>query len=160
MTRTLTLAALAFTLVLPALAAGPMGQGPMMQAEQGPGTMHGMCAMGSARHVEGSLAFLKTELKIAAAQTAAWDAFATAFREAKGGGGQMPMMMPNGMMGGGKPAQPLPERMALHRQIMEAHLAQMAKLQPAVEKLYSALSAEQKRTADEIMPMSLMCRMM
>jgi hypothetical protein len=156
MKKATTLAILALAFAIPAIGA-PMGQGPMMQGQQGM-MMRGMCGMGS--HVEGSLAYLKTELKITGAQTAPWDAFAAAFREAKGQGGQMEMMMPDGMMMGPKNAPPLPERMARHRAMMEAHLAQMAKMQPAVEKLYGALSPEQKRTADEIMPMFVMCRMM
>ena len=158
MNRSIALTLTAVALALPAIGA-PMGKSPSMQGQSS--MMHSMCAVGSAKRVEGSLAYLKTELKITAAQTAAWDGFAAAYREAKGHGDAMPMMMgAEGMMGGAPRAQPLPERMAQHRSMMEAHLAQMAKLQPAVEKLYGALDAEQKRTADEIVPMFLMCRMM
>ena len=158
MKTTTALTVLSLALAAPVVGA-PMGpgstmQGPMMQGQM----MHGMCGMGT--HVEGSLAYLKTELKITASQMSAWDGFAVAYREAKGQGGQMEMMMPQGMMTGHKNVQPLPERMAHHRAMMEAHLAQMAKLQPAVVKLYGALEPEQKRTADDIMPMFLMCRVM
>ena len=164
--KTLTCAALLLALALPAFADPPsgrgpmMGQGPMMGDDRsGMGMMRGMCPMGMGQHTEGALAFLKVELKIASAQTAAWDAFAAAYREAKGHGGQMPMM-PGGMMGGGKAAQPLPERMALHAKMMEDHLAQMKKIQAPVTQLYAALGTDQKRAADELLPMFMMCRMM
>ena len=159
-TTTVASFALALALALAATAsAAPMGgQGPMMQGQPGMMMQGGMCGMGS--RVEGSLAYLKTELKITSAQTAAWDAFATTFRDAKGQGGQMQTMMPDGMLMGPKNAVPLPERLERHRAMMETHLAQMTKLQPTVEKLYGALGPEQKRTADEIMPGFLMCRMM
>lgn len=155
--KTTPIAILAFVIATTASAA-PMGQGPMMQGQPGMMMQGGMCGMGS--RVEGSLAYLKAELKITSAQTAAWDTFAAAFRDAKGQGGQMQTMMPDGMMMGPKNAVPLPERLERHRAMMETHLAQMTKLQPAVEKLYAALGTEQKRTADEIMPGFLMCRMM
>ncbi len=134
-----------------------MGPGQMMGEDRpGMGMMGGGMGMCSARHSEGMLSFLKTELKIAPAQEKTWDAFAAAYREAKGG--PMPMM-PGGMMGGGK-AQPLPERMAQHEQMMEARLGVMKKMHAAITPLYASLSAEQKRTADEILPMGMMCRMM
>jgi hypothetical protein len=150
-----TLACAAFLLVLaaPALAAPPprhgpmMGQGPMMGDDHaGMSMMRGMCPMGMGQHIEGTLAFLKTELKITPAQNAAWEAFATAYRGTKGHGGSMPMM-PGGMM-------------ALHAKMMEEHLAQMKKMQAPLNQLYAALSADQKRTADELLPMFMMHRMM
>lgn len=157
--KTLACAALLVTLAAPALAGPPGHQGPMMGDDHGMGMMRGMCPMGMGQHTEGALAFLKTELKITPAQNAAWEAFAAAYRQAKGHGGQMPMM-PGGMMAGGKGMQPLPDRMAQHGKMMEDHLAQMKKMQGPVTQLYAALNAEQKRTADELMPMFVMCRMM
>jgi hypothetical protein len=165
--RTLAVAATLFALALPVYAAPPsghgpgMGQGPMMGADRGGmGMMGGMCAMGMGRHTEGALAYLKAELKITPAQAGAWDAFAAAYRDAKGQGGRMPMMPGGMMMGGGKGGQPFPERMGQHAKMMEAHLAEMKKLQAPLSQLYAMLSADQKRTADEIFPMMLMCRMM
>lgn len=164
--KSLVCAAVLVTLALPALADPPsrpgpmMGQGQMMGDERsGMGMMRGMCPMGMGQHTEGALAFLKTELKITPAQTTAFDAFAAAYRETKAHGGQMPMM-PGGMMAGGKTGQPLPERMAQHIQMMEEHLAQMKKIQTPAAQLYAALGADQKRTADELLPMLMMCRMM
>jgi LTXXQ motif family protein len=152
-------AAILLALAAPALAAPPSGHGPMMADDRSSmGMMRGMCPMGMGRHTEGALAFLKTELKITPAQTAAWDAFAAAYRDSKGHGGQMPMM-PGGMMNGGK-ALPMPERMAQHAKMMEGHLAQLKKMQGSVSQLYASLTTEQKRMADELLPMFMMHRMM
>jgi hypothetical protein len=159
--KTFAGAALLLALSVPVLAAPPgpmMGQGP---GEGRMGMMQGMCPMGMGQRTEGALAFLKTELKIASSQTSAWEAFATAYRDAKAHRGPMPMMRDGMMMGpGAGPAKPLPERMAQHLAMMEGHLAQMKKLQPAVAQLYAALTADQRKTADEVVPMFLMCRMM
>jgi hypothetical protein len=159
--KTLAVAAVLLMLSAPVLAAPP---GPMMGGEgrMGMGMMQGMCPMGMGQRTEGALAFIRTELKITQAQTSAWDAFAAAYRAHKAQRGSMPMMRDGGMMmgPGAGPAKPLPERMSQHLAIMEEHLAQMKKLQPAVAQLYGGLGADQKKTADELMPMFLMCRMM
>jgi hypothetical protein len=151
---------LAFSATVVAAQPGPMmggGHGPM---GMGGGMMQGMCPVSMSQRTEGALAYMKTELKISAAQTAAWDAFAAAYREHAGQRGSMPMMR-DGMMGpGAGPAKPLPERMSQHLAMMEQRIAHMKKLQPAVAQLYGALSADQKKTADEVVPMFLMCRMM
>ena len=158
--KMLSCAALLLALALPALAE-TAGHGPEAgEGRPGMGMMHGMCPMmGMHQRTEGALAFLKTELKITPAQTAAWDTLAAAYREAKGKTGQMPMMQ-GGKMGGGKAAQPLPERMAQHAKMMEDHLARMTKMQAPVTQLYAVLGTDQKRTADELLPMFMMCRMM
>jgi hypothetical protein len=164
--KTLACAALLLTLAVPAFAApserpGPMmGQGSMMGDDRGMGMMRGMCPMGMGQHTDGVLAFLKTELRITPAQNAAWEAFGAAYRETKGHGGQMPMMPGGMMMGGGTDKQSMPDRMAQHAKMMEDHLAQMKKMQGPVTQLYAALNTEQKRTADELLPRFMMCRMM
>lgn len=63
-------------------------------------------------------------------------------------------------MGAERASQPLPERMAQHTKMIENRLARMKKMQAAVAQLYSCLGADQKRTADELLPMVMMCRMM
>lgn len=152
----MTVLALALTASV-AAQPGMMGQGPMMGEDRpGMGMMGGGMGMCSARRSEGMLAFLKTELKITPAQEKTWDAFAAAYRAAKGG--PMPMM-PGGMTGTGK-AQPLPERMAQHEQMMEARLDAMKKMHAVISPLYASLSTDQRRAADEILPMGMMCRMM
>jgi hypothetical protein len=131
-----------------------MGMMRMMMGDQGMG-MSGMRMMAMmAGHVEGRLAFLKTELKITDAQMPLWNAFAEAVRaNAKA----MEQMMQGGMMGTGQSAS-LPEKLAMREKMMAAHLDALRKLKTAVDPLYAAFSEEQKKTADEIMltPMGMM----
>ena len=115
-----------------------MGMMRMMMGQDGMGMMAG--------HVEGRLAFLKTELKITDAQLPLWNAVADAFRaNAK----SMGEMMSGGMMGSSQTAT-LPEKLALHEKMMTAHLEGLRRLKTAVDPLYAALSPEQKKTADEL----------
>lgn len=116
------------------------------------GGMSMMVAM--AGHVEGRLAFLKTELKITDAQTPMWNAFAQAVRDnAKA----MEAMMQGGMMGMSQSAK-LPDKLEMREKMMATHLDALRKLKTAVDPLYAAFSDEQKKTADEIMltPMGMM----
>lgn len=62
--------------------------------------------------------------------------------------------MGEGMMGGGMMAEggrgaamakPLPERLAMHTQMMERHLGTAKKLQLAVQPLYTQLDAKQRK---------------
>ena len=114
----------------------------------------GMSMMGAmARHVEGRLAFLKTELKITDAQLPLWNAVADAMRaNAKTMGD-----MAGGMMGGSQTAT-LPDKLAMREKMMTAHLEALRKFKAAVDPLYAALSDEQKKTADELLigPMGMM----
>jgi hypothetical protein len=161
---------LATVLTLPAVAAPHEGMmrhpmpGMGMMMEQGMGGGEHLChIVGSGHHNDGTLAFLKAELNITAAQQSAWDAFATAYRggdhamhdegddasadEHKGGGmGKHDM-------------QPLPERMEMHEHMMEARLGEMKRMHAAVAVLYAALNGEQKSLADELVPAFMMCRM-
>jgi hypothetical protein len=124
-----------------------MGQGGMMRMMM-EGGMGGMMA----RHAEGRIAFLKTELKVTDAQLPLWTAVAEAIRaNAKS---HMGMMGGMGMEQGGK----LPDRLAAHEKMMTAHLEALRRFKSAVEPLYAALSDEQKKTADEILmgPMGAM----
>jgi hypothetical protein len=119
-------------------AGGMMGMMRMMMGQDSMGMMAG--------HVEGRLAFLKTELKITDAQLPLWNAVADAIRaNAK----SMSEMMSGGMMGGSQTAT-LPEKLALHEKMMTAHLEGLRRLKTAVDPLYAALSPEQKKTADEL----------
>jgi len=114
----------------------------------------GMSMMGAmARHVEGRLAFLKTELKITDAQLPLWNAVADAMRaNAKTMGD-----MAGGMMGGSDTAT-LPDKLAVREKMMSAHLEALRKFKAVVDPLYAALSDEQKETADELLigPMGMM----
>jgi hypothetical protein len=138
---------------------GTMGGGGMMGMMGGPGMMPMMAMMGArhGEHVEGRLAFLKTELKITEAEMPQWNAFADAVRaNAKSVTGMRESMAARGA------AKTLPDRLALAKSVMSAHLEALDKTTEALTKLYDVLSAEQKKTADEIvigpmgMPMGMM----
>ena len=112
---------------------------------------------GIAGHVEGRIAFLKAELKITDAQQPLWNTVADAMRaNAK----SMPGIA-NGMSTMGSAAT-LPERLAAHETMMAAHLDRLRKFKAAVEPLYAALAADQKKTADTLMigPMGMGMGMM
>jgi hypothetical protein len=129
---------------------------PGMMRMMGQDGMGGMGMM--AGHVEGRLAFLKTELKITDVQLPLWNAVADAIRaNAK----SMSEMMSGGMMGSSQTAT-LPEKLALREKMMTAHLEALRKFKAPVDPLYAALSPEQKRTADELLmgPMGMMGMMM
>lgn len=129
---------------MPMMGRGMMGQGMMGQGGMGMGMMGPM--MG-AHHIEGRIAFLKTEIKITAAQLQLWDAVADAMRaNAKSMTGLAGGMMP---MGG---AASLPDRLAAREKLLSGRLDALRKYKAAAEPLYAALSDEQKKTADELMP--------
>jgi hypothetical protein len=145
---------------------GRMGQGMMMNCP-----MSGM--MGGAHdYVEGRIAFLKAELHITSAQEKAWSDYANELRSVResaparmgqmmGQTGQMGQMMQGDgmqgamgrgmMMGGGGDRQPAPDALKARIDAMEGRLANLKKLQAATAKLYSALSDEQKATADDLL---------
>ena len=120
----------------------------MMAGQDG---MSGMPMM--AGHLEGRLAFLKTELKITDAQLPLWNAVADTMRaSAKSMGG-----MSGAMMGSARTGT-LPEKLALREKMMTAHLESLRKFKMAIDPLYAAFSDEQKKTADELLigPMGMM----
>jgi hypothetical protein len=131
--------------------AGDMPMMRMMRMMMGQDGMGGMAMM--AGHVEGRLAFLKTELKITDAQLPLWNAVSDAIRaNAKTMGA-----MSDGMMGSAQSAT-LPEKLALREKMMTGHLEALHRLKAAVDPLYAVLSDEQKKTADELLmgPMGMM----
>jgi len=113
-----------------------------------------MCHMG--QHVDGRLAYLKAELKITEAQTPQWNAYADAVRAAAQKMAQHCAMMKE--HGGAMMSADLPERLNMMEQHMTMRLDSMRATKAAVEALYSVLSHEQKKTANEIMkgPMGMM----
>jgi hypothetical protein len=137
---------------------GASGGMSMMGGQQMGGMpMMGMMQMmmgGMAGHVEGRIAFYKTELKITDAEMPLWNAVADAMRaSAKDTAAMMPMMQ--SMM---QPSGTVPEKLAAREKAMTAHLEALRKLKAAVEPLYAALSDDQKKTADQLMvgPMGMM----
>lgn len=138
---------------------GASGGMPMMGGQQTGGMpMMGMMRMmmgqgGMAGHVEGRIAFLKTELKITDAQMPLWDAVADAIRAAPKGMSamqNMSMMQPQ--------SNTLPEKLAAREKAMTAHLEAFRKFKAAVEPLYAALNDDQKKTADQLLvsPIAMM----
>lgn len=169
-----TLAAMAVIVgltVAPALAADDQHHpaGPAAGRDMPHGAMSGMSGgmpgmMGSGGgmmmrmmqgHVEGRLAFLKTELKITDAQLPLWNAVAEAIRANAKSGTEMMEGMAGAMMGQGAN---LPARLAAREKMMTARLEALRKLKSAVDPLYAALSDDQKKTADELLmsPMGMM----
>lgn len=129
-----------------------MGGGDMMAM------MSMMGAGSSAGHIEGRLAFVKTELNIADSQTSQWDAFAEAVRA----NFKSMTDMRQSMMSRQKTAQPLPQRLALEDKAATANLAGLKKVEESLDKLYGVLTEDQRKIADGIvigpmgMPMGMM----
>jgi LTXXQ motif family protein len=129
---------------------GPDGSSmPMMQ-----GGSHGGMGrmMGMAQHVEGRIAFLRTELKITDDQAPQWNAFAEALRA-----NARRMTEMHGMMGQG--ASPsAPERFDRMEKMMAGMLEAVRSTKAALAPLYAVLSDEQKKTADTLLqgPMGMM----
>jgi hypothetical protein len=125
----------------------------MPEAEGGMPMMmsQGSMAMMS-EHIEGRLAFLKTELKITDAQLPLWNAFAQAMRD----NATAMQAMPHAM--GMSKAATLPDKLAERETMLTAHIEAVRKLKAAADPLYAALNPDQKKTADEIMlgPMGMM----
>lgn len=115
-----------------------------------PGGMRGMMdptSMGEmvAERTEGRLAFIKAELAITEAQSPVWNAYADAVRaEAK----RRPQRMP---MAQAVPAMTWVDRLTRQEQDLEQRLESLRRLKGASSALYAALSATQKKTADEIL---------
>jgi hypothetical protein len=110
---------------------GMRGDMPMMGAMRvmmGQGGMSDMSMMAAmAEHVEGRLAYLKTELRISEAQLPLWNAVADAIRaNAKGMGAAS-----EGTMGSTQ-ASTLPDKLALREKMITAHLEALRKFEEAV----------------------------
>lgn len=139
---------------------GMMGQGGgygMTGGGPGYGMMGaGRGMMGGAMmvdHVEGRLAFLKTELKITAAQMPKWDKFADAMRAAAKSMSERRQQFAQGDY----PAT-LPARLDLREKMLQAQLDAAKETKAALDPLYASFSNEQKQTADDLMtgPMGMM----
>jgi hypothetical protein len=132
---------------------GMMGGGGMQMGHEGmghegamgPGMM--MCRMGE--HIEGRLAYLKAELKITEAQMPQWNAFADAYRTGAQKSAQHCAMMKE--HGGAMMSVNLPERFDMMEQHMTMQLDSMRAIKATLQPLFSVLSDEQKKTANEIM---------
>lgn len=107
----------------------------------------GMSGMATLDHVEGRIAFLRTELKITDAQTLAWNAFADALRtNAKNLGEVRSSMM---VQGGAAPT--LVDRITLQKKWLAARLGGIDVIKPVLTNLVGILSDDQKKAADELL---------
>ncbi len=133
---------------------GMMGPGNM--GMMGPG-MHGMMGPGVMMDVgpmmEGRLAYMKAELGITDAQTAAWDGYVTAVKAGASNMQGMHTTMMQAMQAG-----TALERLDARTKAMESMVESLKALRPATEKLYSALTDDQKKKADLLLGMG--CCMM
>jgi hypothetical protein len=126
-----------------------MGQG-MMEGWGGHGSMMGFGSDAMLDRIDGRLAFLKTELKITEAQSAAWDELAGVIRTTSEGHNDMMRSMMKEMHSGDFFKKPLPERLQIQETHMEARLEQIKSVKAAVDKLYAMLDQDQKKAADDI----------
>jgi hypothetical protein len=97
-----------------------------------------------AGHIEGRIAFLKTELKITDVQQPLWNAVADAIRATTKDMPEMPCMS---MM---QSSGTLPEKLAARAKATTAHLEALRKLRSAVEPPYAALSDDQKKKGGSV----------
>ena len=108
----------------------------------------GMSGMATIDRVEGRIAFLRTELKITDAQSAAWNAFADALRtNAKSLAEVRASMLPQQ----GAAPQSLVDRLALQEKWLAARLEGTRAIKSALSNLVGDLSDDQKKTADELL---------
>ena len=112
-----------------------------------------MRQMMSPEHVEGRIAFLRTELKISAAQQPLWDAVADALRAGTTSG--MTSVMPEGVMQ--SDASPMPQKLSEMERLLSSRLDGLRRLNTALVPLYESLDESQKVVADDLlMPMGMM----
>ncbi len=133
---------------------GMMGQG-MMSHGQGPSggmsmmSMMGMGEAGPLKRVNGHLAFLEAELKIAEAQRPLWAAFAQAVRASAD------RHNATSSMASGPDATPV-DRLTHQEHAMAQRLDGVRAIRTALTPLYAALNEAQKKTFAELLPMRMM----
>jgi len=121
------------------------------QEQNMPGAMdpRTMCRM--AEHIDGQLAYLETELKITEAQTPQWNVFANTFRADKEKNARLCKSTENEQARSKMMSASLPESLGMMAARLTAQLESLRAMEAAIQPLYSILSKEQKKTADEIM---------
>ena len=121
---------------------GMMSSGAQMQD----GMMGKMMAP---EHVEGRIAFLRTELKVTDAQQPLWEAVADALRENARASA--------GMMQQEADATGLPASLERQERQLSGRLEALQRLRAAVEPFYASLDEAQKAAADSLLaPMGMM----
>ncbi|MCX7173226.1 MAG: Spy/CpxP family protein refolding chaperone [Proteobacteria bacterium] len=120
---------------------GP-GMGPMgVPGARGPGGNFDPAAMLDAR-----MTYLKSALKITAAQEPAWNDYTAAVKA------QLDAMKAARTAAAQSATLPAPQRMLQHLDLMQQHLVSMRSfVTQDVQKLYSALTPEQQAVADKLL---------
>jgi hypothetical protein len=103
--------------------------------------------------IEGRLAYMKAELGITDAQTAAWDGYVIAVKARAANMQGMHTAMMQAMQSG-----TALERLDERTKAMETMVESLKALRPATETLYAVLSDDQKKKADQLLGMG--CCMM
>lgn len=123
----------------------PMGRG--MMGMMGDCPMMGMMMGGdTSTFAEGRIAFLRAELAITDAQKSVWDVYATALQKNLQGMQAMRQTMMKVME-----AKTPVERLDAHVTAMDGRLTSLKEVKPELAALYTALSAEQKKKADQLL---------
>ena len=110
----------------------------------GKGMRHGM--MHSVPMMEARLAYIKADLEITDAQTAAWDAYANAVRAR-----HTTMESMHADMMEAKDSGSALARLDARIEAMQSMVDGLKTLKPATEALYAALTDEQKKKADQLL---------
>ena len=118
----------------------------MMKMMGSGGAQMNMSGMGMTEHTTGRIAFLRAELQITDAQSKAWDAFADAIQKigSQLKAADMPMMAEAS-------APQLLARLDSQERMLTARLEGVRAMKAAFAPLYDALSAEQRKTADDLL---------
>ena len=134
------------------------GPGMMMGRGFGPGDMGGCSMMGMRRgamtpgnetYAEGRIAFLKAELKITDAQDAAWNAYADTLRANSQAMVSMHKQMADTFQ---QKDHSVTQMLDFRIQAMRSRLAALEAMKPATDALYKALTPEQQKKADDMLP--------
>jgi LTXXQ motif family protein len=131
-----------------ALAQEPTMPGPM-DAMGGRGMPGTMCR--TDEHIDGQLAYLKTELKITPEQTVQWNVFADVFRTDKEKNARLCKSTENDQTRSMMMSASLPDALEMMAVRLTARLESLRAMEAAIRPLYAVLNPEQKKTADEIM---------
>jgi hypothetical protein len=100
--------------------------------------------------IDGRLAFLKTELNITAEQTPAWEALATAVHEGAEAHNALMRGMIDSLDEDKFRNMSMPDRLTFQETHLQARLDQVRSVKAAATALYTLLSDDQKKVADEI----------
>lgn len=117
-----------------------------MMAGAGMAQMSDRMGMMAPQHIEGRIAFLRTEIGITETQMPRWAAFAETLRQ----NAKTMMSTHAGMTTAGVPAS-APQRLEVHIAAMAAHLDAARASLPAVQALYAVLTEAQRKVADALL---------